>query len=48
MPQKPTGMFKDVPDNHYAKPIIEKVVKAGVINGVAPDVFGLGQPVTRE
>lgn len=48
LPEKPTGTFKDVPDNHYAKTAIEKAVKAGVINGVATDVFGLGNPVTRE
>lgn len=48
VPQKPTGTFKDVPDNHYAKASIEKAAKAGVIGGVSSDVFGLGQPVTRE
>lgn len=48
VPQKPTETFKDVPENHYAGASIEKAVKAGVISGVAPDVFGLGQPVTRE
>ncbi|MGO4372873.1 phosphodiester glycosidase family protein [Paenibacillus sp. MCAF20] len=43
-----TGTFKDVPDNHWAVKSIEKAAKAGVIAGVAPGVFGLGQTVTRE
>jgi len=42
------GKFKDVPANHWAAEAINKAAKAGVITGVAPDTFGLGQPVTRE
>jgi len=40
--------FKDVPAKHWAADAINKAAKAGVITGVAPDTFGLGQPVTRE
>ncbi|WP_051250598.1 N-acetylmuramoyl-L-alanine amidase [Paenibacillus harenae] len=47
-PPAPTGTFKDVPANHPARTAIEKAAKAGIINGIAPDLFGLGQPVTRE
>jgi N-acetylmuramoyl-L-alanine amidase len=47
-PQEPTGMFKDVPDNHPARTSIEKAAAKGIINGIAPGVFGLGQPLTRE
>jgi len=40
--------FKDVPANHWAAAAIKKAADAGVISGVAPNTFGLGQPVTRE
>lgn len=42
------GKFKDVPDGHWAAASIAKAAAAGVMAGTAPDVFGLGQPVTRE
>lgn len=40
--------FEDVPTNHWALKSIEKAAKYGVLAGVAPGVFGLGQTVTRE
>lgn len=43
-----TGIFKDVPDGHWAKQSIEKAAASGVIVGISDGVFGLGQPVTRE
>lgn len=46
-PSTTTG-FTDVPDNHWAKASIEKAAKSGVLAGVAPGVFGLGQTITRE
>lgn len=50
LPDEPvgTGMFRDVPDGHWAAPSIEKAAAAGAIAGIADGVFGLGQPVTRE
>ncbi|MCA0754893.1 N-acetylmuramoyl-L-alanine amidase [Paenibacillus sp. N4] len=41
-------LFSDVPADNWAIKSIEKAAKAGIINGVAPGEFGLGQPVTRE
>ncbi|GIQ69310.1 M23 family peptidase [Xylanibacillus composti] len=48
-PRQPgkTG-FRDVPDDHWAAASIAKAAAADVIKGVAPEVYGLGQPVTRE
>ncbi|WP_424766286.1 N-acetylmuramoyl-L-alanine amidase [Paenibacillus sp. sgz302251] len=47
-PQQPTGTFKDVPANHWAKASIDKALAKGIIAGVSPTLFGVGQPVTRE
>lgn len=50
LPEEPggTGTFKDVPDNHWARASIEKAVKTGIMVGVAPGIFGPGEPLTRE
>lgn len=40
--------FSDVPADHWAMKSIKKAAKSGVLAGVAPGVFGLGQNVTRE
>lgn len=40
--------FSDVPANHWAIASIRKAAETGTVAGVAPGVFGLGQPVTRE
>ncbi|RXZ77230.1 hypothetical protein EBB07_33705 [Paenibacillaceae bacterium] len=40
--------FNDVPAGHWAEASIAKAAAAGVLAGVSPGVFGLGQPVTRE
>lgn len=39
---------EDVPTSHWAFESIKKATASGVIAGVAPGVFGLGQNVTRE
>jgi len=45
---KTMEQFTDVPANHWAASSIKKAADKGIISGVAPGVFGLGQPVTRE
>jgi hypothetical protein len=45
---KMSDVFSDVPADHWAIKSIEKAAAAGVLNGVSPGVFGLGQPLTRE
>lgn len=45
---KMSERFNDVPANHWALSSILKAEKAGVISGVGPKEYGLGQPVTRE
>lgn len=47
-PASEPGMFRDVPDNHWARKSIEKAAKTGIMVGVAPGLFGLGEPLTRE
>lgn len=47
-PPSEQAMFRDVPDNHWARTSIEKAAKAGIMVGVAPGLFGLGEPLTRE
>ena len=39
--------FSDVPDSHWAAADIELCASAGLINGVTPTLFGLGQPLSR-
>jgi lysozyme len=41
-------LFSDVSANHWARTSVEKAARCGVIAGVAPGVFGLGQTITRE
>lgn len=50
LPDEPggSGVFKDVPNGHWARSSIEKAYRAGVMVGISDGVFGLGQPVTRE
>ncbi len=40
--------FADVDSASWAKPFIAKAVKAGVISGIGENMFGFGQPVTRQ
>lgn len=40
--------FKDVPQGHWAAEAIRKAAEAGIMNGVAQEEFGVGQPLTRE
>lgn len=48
-PQDPQpNNFNDVPDNHYAARSIQKAAAVGVLTGIAPGTFGVGQPVTRD
>ncbi|XEC95436.1 N-acetylmuramoyl-L-alanine amidase [Paenibacillus tarimensis] len=42
------GNFIDVPVGHWAEQAIRKAAALGIINGIKSDVFGLGEPVTRE
>ncbi|MGE4484160.1 MAG: S-layer homology domain-containing protein [Oscillospiraceae bacterium] len=46
IPSAPT--FKDVPSDSWAYPYIEAAFRSGLIKGISPDVFGNGQPCTRE
>lgn len=39
--------FSDVPDSHWAADDIELCASLGLINGVTPTLFGLGQPLSR-
>jgi len=43
----PTPMFSDVPADHWARPFIESLVHAGIMNGYDEDTFGVGDPVTK-
>lgn len=42
------GKFKDVSDGKYYTEAVEKAAELGLMNGVAEDKFGVGEPVTRE
>jgi hypothetical protein len=41
------GMFKDVPDNHWAKASIERLAKLGIIKGDEQGNFRPDEPLTR-
>ncbi len=46
LPAKAT--FRDVPVNHWAFPYVEAAYKAGIINGLSKDSFGVNEPCSRE
>ncbi len=45
--EEPRMIFKDVPNNHWAKADIETVVKAHLMSGYPDGRFGPDEPVTR-
>lgn len=45
-PSTPT--FTDIPTTHYAYPAIEAAVKAGLVNGIGDEKFGVGSGLTRQ
>lgn len=45
---KTVRKFKDVPEGKYYTEAAEKAAELGLMNGVAEDKFGVGEPVTRE
>lgn len=45
-PETPT--FTDVPKTHWAYPYVEAAYKAGIIEGISPNVFGADRKCTRE
>ena len=46
-PRARATRFADVPDTHWAAADIELCAQQGIMNGVTPTAFGLGQPLSR-
>lgn len=47
IPASPAHAYADVPQNHWASAHIDAASRAGIIQGIGGDTFGLGSPMTR-
>lgn len=46
LPGTPT--FKDIPKNHWTYEYVEAAYREGIVQGIAPGIFGMDEKVTRE